>query len=59
MVQVFLTHFLPMYPIYTPWKHQKTKGFLVFWGDIKWEHWPEMGTTGKAYAGLLLWNVKL
>ena len=25
-----LTHFRPMFPFYTPWKHQKTKDFLVF-----------------------------
>ena len=37
-----LTHFRPMFPFYTPWKHQKTFGFLVFSGGIKWEHWPEM-----------------
>ena len=35
-----LTHFWPMFPFYTPWKHQKTKGFLVFSGGTKWEHWP-------------------
>ena len=23
-------------------KHRKTKGFLEFSGDIKWEHWQEM-----------------
>ena len=33
-----------MFPFYTSWKHQKTIGFLVFSGDIKWEHWPEMGS---------------
>ena len=32
-----------MYPFYTPWKHQKAKGILVFLGCIKWEHWLEMG----------------
>ena len=37
-----LTHFWPMFLFYTPWKHQKTKGFLVFSGGIKWEHWLEM-----------------
>ena len=26
------THFWPMFLIYTPWKHQKTKGFLMFSG---------------------------
>ena len=37
------THFWPIFPFYTPWKHQKTKGFLVFSGVLKWEHWPEIG----------------
>ena len=36
-----LTHFWPMFPFYTPWKHQTTKGSLVFSGGIKWEHWPK------------------
>ena len=31
-----------MLPFDNPWRHQKTFGFLVFSGDIKWEHWPEM-----------------
>ena len=38
-----LNNFWPMFPFYNPWKHQKTKDFLVFSGGIKWEHWPEMG----------------
>ena len=25
-----LTHFLQLVPFYTPWKHEKTKGFLTF-----------------------------
>ena len=25
-----LTHFQPMFHFYTPWKHQKTPGFLMF-----------------------------
>ena len=25
-----LTHFWPMFLLYTPWKHQKTKGFSVY-----------------------------
>ena len=28
----FLTHFWPMFPFYTSWKHQKTKSYLVFSG---------------------------
>ena len=38
-----LTKFRPMSPFYTPLKHQKTFGFLVFSGGIKLEHWSEMG----------------
>ena len=38
-----LTHFWTMLPIYTPWKHQETRGFLVFSGGIKWEDCPEKG----------------
>ena len=37
-----LTYFWPMFPFYTPWKHQKILSFLVFSGGIKWDHWPEM-----------------
>ena len=33
-----LTHFWPIFPFYTPWKHQKTKDFLVFSGGIRWDH---------------------
>ena len=30
-----LIHSLPMFSFYTPWKHQKTKGFLIFSGGCK------------------------
>ena len=36
----FLAHFWPMFPFYTPWKHQKTNDFLIFSDGIKWEDWP-------------------
>ena len=42
-VTAILTNFWLMLPFYTPWKHQKTKLFLVFSGGIKWEHWQNMG----------------
>ena len=32
-----------MFRFYTPWEHQKTKGFLVFSGGIKLGHWPKFG----------------
>ena len=38
-----LIHFLPMFPYYNPSKHQETA--VWFSGDIKREHWPEMGLT--------------
>ena len=38
-----LTHFQPMFHFYTPWKQQKTGGFLMFSGGIEVEHWLKMG----------------
>ena len=29
MCKIGLTHFRPMFPFHTPWKHQKTKGFKI------------------------------
>ena len=29
--------------LYTPWKYQKTSGFLLFSGGIKMEHWDIKG----------------
>ena len=37
-----LIYFWQMFLFYTPWKHQETKGFLVFSGVIKLEYWPEI-----------------
>ena len=28
-----------MIHLYTYWRHQKTKGFLMFWGDTEMEVW--------------------
>ena len=36
--EVLLIHFRPMFPFYILWKYQKTFGFLVFSGGIKWEY---------------------
>ena len=30
-----LAHFMPLISFYTPWKNQKTKGFLIFSGGIE------------------------
>ena len=38
-----LTYFIPLVSFYTPWKHQKTSGFLIFSGDTEREQWYEMG----------------
>ena len=37
----FLTHFQPMFSFYSPWKHHKTKGFLVISGCVKWVKYPK------------------
>ena len=37
-----LTHFSPVPHFYTPWKHQKTFGFLTFSGGIEMWHWTKM-----------------
>ena len=39
----FLTHLMPpLISFDTPWKHQKTKGFLMLLGGIKTDQWHEM-----------------
>ena len=41
LIILLLTHFRPISSFYTPRKHQKTRGFLMFSGDIERKHWPE------------------
>ena len=43
-----LTHFSPVSHIYTPWKRQKTKGFLTFSGGIEMWHWTKMVSIAKS-----------
>ena len=38
-----LTYFSPVSHCHTPWKCQKTKGFLTFSGGIEMWHWTKMG----------------
>ena len=38
-----LTHFSPMSHFCTPWKRQKSLGFLTFSGGIAMCHWTKMG----------------
>ena len=40
---IFLIHFMQLVSFYTPWKHQKTFGFLIFLGSIVGDQWHEMG----------------
>ena len=40
---ICVTHFIPLVSFYTPWKHQKTRGFLMFSGGLERDQWHEMG----------------
>ena len=42
----YLTHFMSLISFQTPWKHQKTRSFLLFSGGIKSDQWHEMGSYG-------------
>ena len=49
-----------MFPFYISWKNNKTKGFFVFFGSIKGEHWLEMGSVTEIsntlfFAALVEW----
>ena len=39
-----LTHISPMSHFYTPWKHEKTIGFLTFSWRIEMWYWTKMGS---------------
>ena len=41
-LNVGLTHFIPVSHVYTPWKRQKTFGFLTFSEGIEMEYRPKM-----------------
>ena len=36
IAMIIITHFWPMFPFHTPWEYQKTFGFLMFSGGIRW-----------------------
>ena len=38
-----LTHLMSLISFYTLWKHEKTRGFLVFSGGIERDKWHDMG----------------
>ena len=39
----YLTHFWVMFSFFTPWKHQKTRDFLMFSGGIERKRCPKKG----------------
>ena len=41
--EFLLTRFVPLLSFETPWKKQKTFGFLVFSGGMERDQWHEMG----------------
>ena len=43
LLPTLLTHFMPLTSFDTPWKHQKTRGVLMFSEGIKSDQWHEMG----------------
>ena len=43
IVKIMFVEMSKLFPLYTPWKHQKSQSFLVFSEGVKWEHWSEMG----------------
>ena len=40
---ILLNQFMTLAFFYTQWKHQKTRGFLIFYRSIKRDQWHEMG----------------
>ena len=56
MTYTALTHFMPLAFFYTPWKHQKTSGFLIFSGGIERDQWHELG---KNLITLMIYGFKL
>lgn len=35
LISILINPFLPKIPFRSPWKHHKTKSFLMFWGGVK------------------------
>ena len=46
ILMFLLTHLMPLVSFYTPRKHQKTFGFLMFSGGLEKDQWYEMGQAG-------------
>ena len=43
---------MPLISFDTPWKHQKTGGFMMFSGGIKRDQWHEMGEVNVLQADM-------
>ena len=46
-----------MFYFYTPWKHQKTGGFLMFSGGIEVEHWLKMAWPN--FVSFKAWSLRV
>ena len=42
LCHILLTHFVPLVS-FTSWKHQKTRGFLIFSGGLERNQWHDIG----------------
>ena len=51
-VQATVKTFLPNVPFWSYWKHKKTKGFLIFSGGVKREHWEKKVRALKGYLSV-------
>ena len=54
----FLTNFMLLLFFYTPWKHKKPRGFLMFSGGIERDQWHEMGSSRDKFLKIktISWN---
>ena len=53
-------HFMPLVPFYTPWNHQKTRGFLMFSEEgIERDQWHEMDFKKTRSLVWLRWVISL
>ena len=46
-----LTYFMQLVSFYTPWKHQKTRGFLMFAGGVERDKWKQQIVIRKKKLG--------
>ena len=46
-----LTYFMQLVSFYNPWKHQKTRGFLMFTGGVERDKWKQQIAIRKKKLG--------